>query len=242
MESHPLADLFPMMGDEEFSRFATDIASHGQREAIVLLDGKILDGRNRFKACRKWGMVAETCEFNGDDPLGFVLSKNLHRRHLTESQRAMVAAQLATFKVGQNQYTSSPADLPVCRAAALVNVSDRSVRSAKAIIDAGDLELIQAVRNGQVRVHRACRLAKLGAIERRKHLRGLAVSTPGPKCKIAGKAFGDISWSELDRYIRVAEHELLVLRRIRDHAANRDLTGTVSDALGSRLPTIVSAV
>jgi N6-adenosine-specific RNA methylase IME4 len=153
MEAHPLADLFPMMSDDDFARFADDVADRGQREAIVLLDGKILDGRNRFKACEKWGLVAETCEFEGDDPLGFVLSKNLHRRHLTESQRAMVAAGLVDWETGINQHSGGAANLPTREAGRRLSISERAVRAAKRIRERGADELVEAIRDGRVSVH-----------------------------------------------------------------------------------------
>ncbi len=89
---HPLAALFPMLSD--------DIATRGQEEPDWLLDGQILDGRNREAACALLGIDAWTKEYEGNDPLGFVLSLNLHRRHLTESQRAMVAARVVDWERG----------------------------------------------------------------------------------------------------------------------------------------------
>lgn len=51
-ENHPLANLFPMMGDEELKVLIEDHRKNGQRNPITTYEGKILDGRNRFRACR----------------------------------------------------------------------------------------------------------------------------------------------------------------------------------------------
>jgi hypothetical protein len=82
-------------------------------------------------------------------------SLNLHRRHLDESQRAIVAAKIAKLPKGANQHTA-PANLPTqSRAAELLNVSERSVRAARSVIDHGAPELVHAVEQGRVSVSAA---------------------------------------------------------------------------------------
>jgi len=167
LQPHPLADLFPMMDEEAFTDFARDIEANGQREPIVLFENKILDGRNRFKACQRLGIVPRFREYHAGDPLGFVISLNLKRRHLTESQRAMVAGKLANIGKGQfvgNQHVAS-ANLPTPPvsqpdAAKLLNVSERSVRTAKAVQKTGTPELVNAVEQGAVSVSAAAVIAK----------------------------------------------------------------------------------
>lgn len=94
-ENHPAAALFPMMTEAELRDLADDIEKNGLREPIQLLQGKILDGRNRFVACKKRAIEATFTNLNGNcpSPVGFVLSKNLHRRHLDTGQRAAIAAE-----------------------------------------------------------------------------------------------------------------------------------------------------
>lgn len=98
LKDHPLATLFPEMEAEEYGKFLKDIRENTQNEPVVLLeeDGVkyVLDGRHRAKAARETGIPLKAKMFDGKSPLDFVVSSNVHRRHMTPSQRAMVAAKI----------------------------------------------------------------------------------------------------------------------------------------------------
>ena len=104
MKAHPYADILPLLEGEAFDSLVADIRANGLMEPITIHEGLILDGRNRHRACGAAGIEPKFLEFDGDDPLAFVLSLNLHRRHLSESQRGMIAARLETLKHGDNQH------------------------------------------------------------------------------------------------------------------------------------------
>lgn len=93
---HPVAKLFPLMQGEEFDVLRTDIAANGLLESIWLHpDGSIIDGRNRHRACIETGTPPQFKTWSSEGSLvGFVISMNLHRRHLTSSQRAAVAVDM----------------------------------------------------------------------------------------------------------------------------------------------------
>lgn len=94
MEHHPVADLFPMLADDELQELAADIKERGLLQPIVLdPDGRILDGRNRYAACDLAGVEPDFVTYDGDDPAGYALAVNIARRHLTKGQQAMVLAQ-----------------------------------------------------------------------------------------------------------------------------------------------------
>ena len=79
---HPIADLFPMMTDEELANLAADIKANGLIHAIVVdKDGVIIDGRNRDRACEIAGIEPATVLFEGDDPRAYIIASNISRRH-----------------------------------------------------------------------------------------------------------------------------------------------------------------
>jgi N6-adenosine-specific RNA methylase IME4 len=157
---HPLANIFPLLEGEEFDALVEDIRQHGQREPIFLYQNQILDGRNRHRACLESGIACWFEEYEGDDPLAFVISLNLKRRHLSESQRAMVAAKLATLKRGDNQH-SPIGETSQARAAELLNIGKRSVERAADVRERGAPELIHAVESDKVSVSAAADVATL---------------------------------------------------------------------------------
>lgn len=176
--AHPLAEIFPMLPEAEIAELADDIVTYGQRVPIVLLDGMVLDGRNRLAACRFADVEPVFEDYDGDDPLGFVLSHNLHRRHLTESQRAMVAAKLATMRHGGDRKSGAfdqTANLRLDQAADMLDVSERSVESARRVIRDGAEELQAAVERRELTVSTASALA---ALPKREQIEVLASADP----------------------------------------------------------------
>lgn len=111
LKAHEYADLFPMMGGSEFESLVRDIAENGLANPTILLhrDGRILDGRNRYAACTRLSVPYQTATYEGDDhaALAHVVSLNLERRQLSTSQRAAIAAEIATLKHGSNQHRKS---------------------------------------------------------------------------------------------------------------------------------------
>jgi len=135
-EYHELANLFPLMDESQYSDLVADIKENGLVESIVLHKGKILDGRNRYNACNDAGVEPNFVEYEGEDALSYVISLNLNRRHLNESQRAMIGARLANMKHGgdrKNQRENSTLDITNKEAAKKLNISDYSVKRAKQV-------------------------------------------------------------------------------------------------------------
>lgn len=93
MDFHPISTLFPLMDGKDFDDLKRDIAKNGLVESIWLHpNGQIIDGRNRWRACSELGIKPDFRTWNSDGSLvDFVVSLNLHRRHLTSSQRATVS-------------------------------------------------------------------------------------------------------------------------------------------------------
>ncbi len=190
---HPIAGLFPLMAPGEFEEFAKDVAANGVLVPVTTWtdpdpnDGRtwLIDGRNRVKAAQKHGLKPPVKAWKGDDPTPWIISQNLHRRHLSESQRAMIGVRLgehfereakarmvAGAERGKVQVGRKPAsdssrasDQTGHRArddmAAMVNVSPTTIQQAKSVQKCGNRELIGAVDRGDVRVSAASTIAKL---------------------------------------------------------------------------------
>lgn len=98
MKAHPVAELFPMLDGESYARLRDDIKKCGRiLNPIITFEGKILDGRNRYRACNELGIAPRLQEFSTlglhVTPHQYVWSQNAERRHLTDDQRATIAMQ-----------------------------------------------------------------------------------------------------------------------------------------------------
>jgi predicted DNA-binding protein (UPF0251 family) len=93
-EWHEFASIFPLISDQEIAKLSEDIKKNGLLEDIWLFEGKILDGRNREKACKLVEVTPTYKNFTGLDALSFVVSKNLNRRHLTTLEKVRIIEKL----------------------------------------------------------------------------------------------------------------------------------------------------
>lgn len=212
LEFHPVADIFPMMTDQEFADLVEDIGAHGLREPIWLhRDGRIIDGRNRYRACLKASVAPEFRTYQDDDEglVAFAVSLNLKRRHLKEGQRAMVAARIANLKRGRPTETPEIVEISTIsqsQAADLLNVSRESVIKAKRVHEQAVPELAAKVESGEVAVSTAAILAEASEEEQRE------VIASGDNKKIAQRA------NEIRQQKRIAKRpaaEVLMQRIIR---------------------------
>ena len=199
LKVHPVASLFPMLPQEELESLAQDIADNGLQQPIIVQGDVLLDGRNRLAACELAGIEPSFREYTGDNPTAYIVSANLKRRHLDESQRAMIAARMANMRQGERTDLEPCANLRNVsqpEAADLLNVSRRSVQDAK-LIEQEDPELAEKVLAGEITINRAKReiqraksKAKLESIEMKqaKELEGvydvIVVDPPWPMQKI----------------------------------------------------------
>jgi hypothetical protein len=104
-EYHPLAEMFPLLRGAEFDDLVEDIRRHGLREPIILFEEKVIDGRNRERACIKADRKPEYREMTFGDhaaALAYVVSKNIKRRHLTPEQKRDLIEKLLKADPGQS--------------------------------------------------------------------------------------------------------------------------------------------
>jgi N6-adenosine-specific RNA methylase IME4 len=157
-ETHPAADAFPLLEGPPFIALVDSIRADGLIEPIsVDGSGVILDGRNRARACLELGIEPETNVIELADPTAFIVARNLTRRHLSVSERAIVADRLAQLVPGRPAATARPGAVSQTEAADLLRVGRGSVQKARALRESGRTDLYDAVARGEKKLDRAVR-------------------------------------------------------------------------------------
>lgn len=166
LEFHEYANLFPMMSAEEMDALRKDMRENGYRSEypILLYEGKILDGRNRYTAATAEGIEPIYGDHQDGDALQFVISANLHRRHLDATQRGVVASRLANMQCGDTAYNLKNIDsanlqsrenlTSQSEAAEMLNVSPRIVATVKKI-EREAPDLLPKMESGKMTAHAA---------------------------------------------------------------------------------------
>jgi hypothetical protein len=166
LEIHSLANVFPPMGKQEYEAFKADIKDNGIRVPITLHEGKVLDGRNRYGAAKETHRLRSE-DFTelpkGADPIKFVISANVARRHLSEAQRAMAAAKLANLQVGANQTNGKGVSIET--ASNLMNASKGTTKRCKKVLADGVPKLVELVEQDKIATSVAEEVAKLSKQE-----------------------------------------------------------------------------
>ncbi len=181
---HAATALFPLLAPDELCALAADIAAHGLRSPIVRHDGAILDGRNRWIACKLAKVKPTYTEYaNSGSPTAYVVSMNLKRRDLTKGQRAVLAVELekvlaeeAKMRMrrggeiaGRGRQGRERIPYPVGKAAdqagSLLRVNGRYVSTAKKLV-AEAPEAADLVREGRVSLPDAKRLIGISPAQR----------------------------------------------------------------------------
>lgn len=258
-EYSELSTVFPsFQGEEEFTQLVESIKTEGLLEPIVVWQGKIVDGRHRHLACKEARVQPEYTylpdDWSLDKVKNRVVALNVLRRHLTTGQRALVAAALANMTVGRNWESNSensPNKVSQTDAASQLNVSDKSIRTAKDV-KRDTPDLAEKVNKGQMSLHAA-------ETERRKRL-GLPEKTNAPKPKVvniddlmreAGDNFDgfvcavNIMTGARDLYLQEGENGLdqQIMSALRDsnkHKLSYNVSGLIAlhDALSKNIEEI----
>jgi hypothetical protein len=192
---HPACLLFPRLSKDELEVLASDIKARGLLHDIITYRGKILDGRNRLAACKLANVKPRFTEWDGKgDPVEWVISENLIRRHLTSSQRAVIALDLLPLleteakerqrlspgrgkKGTKNLVTSSPNGRASQVAARLMKTNSAYVEAVKSI-QRGAPELVEKIRSGDLKVPEASEIARLPARKRSQAIKKIENGQP----------------------------------------------------------------
>lgn len=236
IEFHPLANIFPLMTGHEFEELVSDIKSFGLREPIVRVKGSILDGRNRLRACEKAGVDPSFVDFDGDDALRFVISKNLVRRHLKESQRALVAARLANMPQGGRRDLREFGRISATEAAQLLNVSPRSVSSGAQVKAHAAPSVVEAVERGVISISAADRISRLPHKEQSKLVEAgsRAIVAAARKSRRNHAGSGRQQYASLWNFVDAICDALEVSDLNKAHGAANDLQKEIGRVAASR--------
>ncbi len=200
LKFHPACLLFPQLGKDELQELAEDIKARGLLHDIVLYNGQILDGRNRYLACQIASVKPTFIQWQGTcSPVEWVISENLIRRHLTSSQRAMIAFDILPLlekeakgrqrlspgrgkKVSNKLDTFSANGAASKIAARIAKTNSAYVQTVKAVEKQAP-DLLDAIRAGSLKVPDAATLARLPKPRRERVLKRLATAAPEKKLK-----------------------------------------------------------
>lgn len=169
LKLHPAALIFPPMPNEQLEKLAADIAERGQQQPILLHpDGTILDGRNRWEACKIANREPLLKVHRGaaGTEIELVISQNLHRRQMTDTERCMSAARTTTVKRGRPRKGANLPNINQEAAAKLFNVSPRNVRVAVKVIAEAPENIVRLVEQNSLSLHAAAAIVNLETKER----------------------------------------------------------------------------
>jgi ParB-like chromosome segregation protein Spo0J len=173
-QTHPAADAFPLMDDAALKGLVESIKAYGQWLPIVLLDGMVLDGRNRYLACLQAGVEPKFTDYAGpqdkDSVAGYVAIMNLDRRDLTPGGRALSARRLGAL-IRERKPRNQPA-LP----------GTEADHASDVVLGDGTPELIEAVERGDVPIELAVEVAKHEPEQQRRLIEKLR-DAPKPTVK-----------------------------------------------------------
>jgi hypothetical protein len=225
---HPAADIFPMIEGAPFQGLKDDIARNGLLQPVELWENRVIDGRNRLRACEELGIepTYRHVSVRPDScPVSYALSANIHRRHLSASQLAIVGARARAFfdeQARQRRLRKASADLETLpgqsgdardHAGSAVGVSGRTIDAATIVLKCGTPELVTACERGALSVFRAAKLARLpkerqrAALSDGRHAIAEALRSSEPELSGWGrlKALLDRAWSHQRRVERLLQ-------------------------------------
>jgi hypothetical protein len=159
MELHPLCTYFPRMSEAEFDSLKDNLLANGQTHPIYTLDGMILDGGNRYRALCELGIAPVLIEYTGSNPTQFILSSNLHRRHLTQGQSAAIVSASQSWVNAQatdNSQLRDTVQLNTASARAKQSgVGQRTQQLADKLVKEAPAELVKEVIDGKKSLNKA---------------------------------------------------------------------------------------
>lgn len=236
---HPFSEILPLIEGEEFEALVQSVTDNGLLQPIILFEGQILDGRNRYRACKAaqrpfYDGEVKTFGGNAAEALDYVEAQNLIRRQLSQSQRAMVASRLATLRNGMNAKNLDGETMSIDAAADRLNVSPFLVKQARRVRKDAAPNIVAMVERGEITLNMANKVAALPEAEQAALESGDAVRArmspeerlpPGPKAgpRRITAAFVNRVLSDLTDLAEMPAHQAVSVLAAPDRAALAEL-------------------
>ena len=183
LQRHEAADAMPAMTDNEFEELCRSVREHYlPTDPIVMLDGKVLDGWHRYKACVLMKVEPRFVEFaevaGGMTPSQFVLAKGVTRRHIEWKRRLQLVEKILPQirKEAEERELAGKADpgpnLGQGRTretvAELLGVSPNTADAVVKVVENADPAVAKAMAAGDVAPSDAAKVADLPKKKQRK--------------------------------------------------------------------------
>lgn len=239
LQPHKLCLMMPPMRPDEYDELVASVKANGVIQPIVVWNGLILDGYHRYQAALAAGLESIPIEYakfeNEKEAANYVVQMNIARRHLSSSQRAMIAATHIE---------------KVVPAASAGGVSPRLIVQARRVAEMCIDDVKTAVLSGSMSIADAYIASKLSPEDQKKAFRSWMKNGRSIRFSIIVKRMaGDrvdipaTSPSESRTYISATETEKTPEARLVDkESVSRALSEMPTDKMGQPVPDRLLAV
>lgn len=169
-------DLIPPLNEEELKLLEASLVADGCESPLIVWNGMIVDGHNRYAICRKHEIpfaIQEKDFSSRDDAMLWMLRNQLGRRNLNPYQRSELSLKFEPLLKAEariRQATSTGGDEPQLtqnsaeagtkgetrkQLAKLAGVSHDTIKKVKKLRECADEETKGRLRRGEVTINKA---------------------------------------------------------------------------------------
>jgi len=175
--------LIPPLTEEEYKQLEENLKKDGCRDSLVIWNGTIIDGHNRYEICTKYNIEFNTTEikFNAkDDVVEWIIRNQFGRRNISDYVKAELALRLENVikaRAKENQINSGKdygigkkvnlnSEKPIRHIntheelAKIAGVSKDTIWKTKVIKNEGSEELQAQARKGEISINKAFNLTR----------------------------------------------------------------------------------